>query len=314
MTRRAGCGAETGRTVRIRKGSDTVNTVALLGTGIMGSGMGRNLLRAGLGLRVWNRTRDKAEPLAAEGAVVVDTPAEAVAGADVVLTMLTDGAAVAHAMAAAVPGLRAGQVWAQMSTVGVVALDELAGFAREHGLVFVDAPVQGTRQPAEAGTLVVLASGPADPRLDPVFDAVGAKTLWAGAEAGAATRLKLTTVGYAITLTAAVGEALALAEGLGVDPGLFAQALTGGPMDNPYLQAKMKAVLERDFAPSFTVYGAEKDTALIAEAADGAGVAVDLARATGARMRRAAAGGHAEEDMAAAYYAGFETVPVGTAS
>ncbi|MFE5541557.1 NAD(P)-dependent oxidoreductase [Streptomyces sp. NPDC002181] len=290
-----------------------MNTVALLGTGIMGSGMGRNLLRAGLGLRVWNRTRDKAEPLAAEGAVVVDTPAEAVAGADVVLTMLTDGEAVAQAMAAAAPGLRAGQVWAQMSTVGVVALDGLAGFAREHGLVFVDAPVQGTRQPAEAGTLVVLASGPADPRLEPVFGAVGAKTLWAGAEAGAATRLKLTTVGYAITLTAAVGEALALAEGLGVDPGLFAQALTGGPMDNPYLQAKMKAVLERDFAPSFTVYGAEKDTGLIAEAADRAGVAVDLARATGARMQRAAAGGHADEDMAAAYYAGFETAPVGTA-
>ncbi|MFJ3204278.1 NAD(P)-dependent oxidoreductase [Streptomyces sp. NPDC086989] len=282
-----------------------MTTVALLGTGIMGAGMARNLLRAGLGLRVWNRTREKAEPLAAQGAVVADGPAEAVAGADVVLTMLTDGEAVAQAMAAAVPGLRAGQVWAQMSTVGVAALEELAGFAREHGLVFVDAPVQGTRGPAEAGTLVVLASGPADPRLDPVFAAVGGKTLRAGEEAGAATRLKLATVGYAITLTAAVGEALALAEGLGVDPELFAQAVTGGPMDNPYLQAKMKAVLERDFAPSFTVHGAEKDTGLIAEAADRAGVAVDLARATHARLHRAASLGHGAEDMAAAYFAGF---------
>lgn len=281
-----------------------METVALLGTGIMGSGMARNLLRAGLGLRVWNRTREKAEPLAAEGVAVADSPAEAVSGAGVVLTVLTDGAAVAQAMAAAVPGLRAGQVWAQMSTVGVVALEELAGFAREHGLVFVDAPVQGTRQPAEAGTLVVLASGPADPRLDPVFDAVGAKTLRAGEEAGAATRLKLATVGYAITLTAAVGEALALAEGLGVDPDLFARAVTGGPMDNPYLQAKMKAVLERDFAPSFTVHSAQKDTALIAEAAGRAGVAVDLARATAARLDRAAARGHGAQDMAAAYFAG----------
>ncbi|KPI22753.1 6-phosphogluconate dehydrogenase NAD-binding protein [Actinobacteria bacterium OV450] len=282
-----------------------MTTVALLGTGIMGAGMARNLLRAGLGLRVWNRTREKAEPLAAQGAVVADGPAGAVAGADVVLTMLTDGEAVARAMAAAVPGLRAGQVWAQMSTVGVAALEELAGFAREHGLVFVDAPVQGTRGPAEAGTLVVLASGPADPRLDPVFAAVGGKTLRAGEEAGAATRLKLATVGYAITLTAAVGEALALAEGLGVDPELFAQAVTGGPMDNPYLQAKMRAVLERDFAPSFTVHGAEKDTGLIAEAAEQAGVAVDLTRATHARLHRAASLGHGAEDMAAAYFAGF---------
>lgn len=289
--------------------SDAVSTVALLGTGIMGSGMARNLLRAGHEVRVWNRTREKAAALAADGAVVADAPAEAVAGADVVLTMLADGPAVARAMAAAVEGLSAGQVWAQMGTVGVAALDELAAFAQEHGLVFVDAPVQGTRQPAEAGTLVVLTAGPADPRLDPVFAAIGSKVLRAGDEPGAATRLKLATVGYAITVTAAVGEALALAEGLGVDTDLFAQAVTGGPMDNPYLQAKMRAVLERDFAPSFTVRGAEKDTGLISEAADGAGVRVDLAVAARARFHRADALGHGDEDMAAGYFAGFPDQP-----
>ncbi|MFG2997014.1 NAD(P)-dependent oxidoreductase [Streptomyces sp. NPDC048340] len=286
-----------------------MSAVALLGTGIMGSGMARNLLRAGHGLRVWNRTREKAASLAAEGAVVADTPAEAVAGAEVVLTMLNDGAAVARAMTAAVPGLHAGQVWAQMGTVGVAALDELGGFAREHGLVFVDAPVQGTRQPAEAGTLVVLTSGPADARLDAVFAAVGNKILRLGDEPGTATRLKLATVGYAITVTAAVGEALALAEGLGVDPELFAEAVTGGPMDNAYLQAKMRAVLDRDFAPNFTVQGAAKDTALIAEAAAEAGIAVDLAVAARARFERADAQGHGAEDMAAGYFAGFPDTP-----
>ncbi|MGW4475431.1 NAD(P)-dependent oxidoreductase [Nonomuraea sp. NPDC004354] len=278
--------------------------VAVLGTGIMGAAMARNLARAGHEVAVWNRTRERALPLEADGAVVAAGPAEAVAGAEVVITMLNDGDAVQEAMSAAAPGLRAGQVWAQMSTVGVAAIDRLADVARSHGLVFVDAPVQGTRQPAEAGTLVILAAGPADERLEPVFSVIGAKTLWVG-EVGAATRLKLTTVGFGISLTSVVAEALALAKGLGVDPALFGEVITGGPMDNPYLQAKVKAILAGDYTPSFTVRNAEKDTRLIAEAAAGAGVAVDLAEAAGERFRRAEAQGHGDDDMAASYFASF---------
>ncbi|MGW5685186.1 NAD(P)-dependent oxidoreductase [Nonomuraea sp. NPDC003754] len=278
--------------------------VAVLGTGIMGAAMARNLARAGHEVAVWNRTRERALPLEADGAVVAAGPAEAVAGAEVVITMLNDGDAVQEAMSAAAPGLRAGQVWAQMSTVGVAAIDRLAEVARSHGLVFVDAPVQGTRQPAEAGTLVILAAGPADERLEPIFSVIGAKTLWVG-EVGAATRLKLTTVGFGISLTSVVAEALALAKGLGVDPALFGEVITGGPMDNPYLQAKVKAILAGDYTPSFTVRNAEKDTRLIAEAAAGAGVAVDLAEAAGERFRRAEAQGHGDDDMAASYFASF---------
>ncbi|MFI6598294.1 NAD(P)-dependent oxidoreductase [Nonomuraea sp. NPDC050536] len=281
-----------------------MTTVALLGTGIMGAAMGRNLLKAGHDLRVWNRTKEKAQSLEADGATLAGDPAEAVAGADVVITMLNDGDAVRRAIEAAAPGLRAGQVWAQMSTVGVVAIERLAEFAREHGLVFVDAPVQGTRQPAEAGTLVVLAGGPADPRLDSVFSAVGSKTLWVG-DVGAATRLKLTTVGFGIALTSVLAEVLGLAKGLGVDLAQFREVITGGPMDSPYLQAKLKAVSEGDFTPSFSVSNAEKDTRLIAEAAEQAGVVVDLARAAGDRFRRAEALGHGEEDMVDGYFASF---------
>ncbi|WP_182909237.1 NAD(P)-dependent oxidoreductase [Microbispora sp. H13382] len=287
-------------------------TVALLGTGIMGAAMARNLAKAGLEVRVWNRTEEKALPLRSDGAFVASDPAEAVSGADVVITMLTDGDAVGEAMAAAAPGLRAGQVWAQMSTVGVAAIERLDAFARSHGLVFVDAPVQGTRQPAEAGTLVVLAAGPADERLTPVFSAIGSKTLWVG-EVGAATRLKLTTVGFGIALTSVLAEALALAEGLGVDPALFGQVITGGPMDSPYLQAKMKAVISGDYSPSFTVRNAEKDTRLIAEAAATAGIAVDLAEAAGERFRRAEAQGHGDDDMVAGYFAGFAASPAASA-
>lgn len=281
-----------------------MTAVALLGTGIMGAAMGRNILAAGHRLSVWNRTRERAEPLGAAGARIAADPAEAVDGADVVVTMLSDGDAVASAMDAAASALRPGQCWAQMSTVGLTALDSLAGFAEQRGLVFVDAPVQGTRQPAEAGTLVVLAGGPQDDRADAVFDAVGSKTVRTG-DVGSASRLKLVTVDYAIALTAVVGEVLALAEGLGVDAADFAAVVTGGPMDSGYLQAKMAAVKSGDFTPSFTVRNAEKDTRLIADAARKAGIAVDVTEAAGERFRRADAAGHGSEDMIAGYFAGF---------
>lgn len=283
--------------------------VALLGTGTMGFPMARNMLGAGLDLSVWNRTRARADPLAEAGARVVDSPGEAVAGADVIVTMMTDGGAVAEVMGEAAPQARAGAVWAQMSTVGLAALEPLAELAARHTLAFVDAPVQGSKQPAEAGRLVVLAAGPEAARaaVQPVFDAVGQRTLWLGEDgaAGGGTRLKMVTVGYAITLTSVIAESLALAEGLGLDPKAFGEVVTGGPLDCGYLQTKMRAVLERDFSPTFTVLNATKDTGLIMEAASSAGVRVDLTDASRQRFVRAAEQGHGGEDMVASYFAGF---------
>ncbi|MEV0821319.1 NAD(P)-dependent oxidoreductase [Nonomuraea rubra] len=284
-----------------------MTSVAVLGTGLMGLPMGRNLARAGMRVTAWNRTRDKALPLQEDGAVVAHSPAEAVAGADVIVTMLSDGDAVHEAVAAAAPGLRAGQVWAQMSTAGLAAVERLSALAAEHGLTFVDAPVQGTRQPAEQGKLVILASGPDSARaaLEPVFDALGQRTLWLG-DAGAGTRLKMATVSFGISLTAVVAEALSLAQGLGLDPDLVRQVISGGPMDSTYFQAKSAAILSGDFTPSFTVRNAEKDTRLITEAGEAAGVRLDLVAAAGERFRRAEAQGHGDEDMAATYFAGFD--------
>ncbi|WP_067819291.1 NAD(P)-dependent oxidoreductase [Actinomadura kijaniata] len=288
-----------------------MTSVALLGTGIMGAAMARNLLRAGLDVTVWNRTRERAEPLAADGATVAATPAEAVADADVVITMLDDGGTVLAVMDDAASALRSGQVWAQMSTVGLEAVGPMAKLAAEHGVTFVDAPVQGTRQPAEQGQLVVLAAGPESVRapLEPVFGAVGRRTLWLDTDGagGAAQRLKLVAVSYAISMTGLVGETLGLAKGLGVDPALFAEVVTGGPLDSPYLQAKMRAIADGDFTPSFTARNARKDTRLIGEAAAAAGVRADLNEATGERLRRAVESGHGEEDMAANYFASFES-------
>ena len=169
-----------------------VSTVAVLGTGIMGSGMARNLARAGLETRAWNRTRERAEQLADAGITVADTLAEAVEGADCVITMLADGDGVREVMSGsdgALAAISTDAVWLQMSTIGIAATEQLAGLAAERGVAFVDAPVLGTKQPAEAGQLTVLASGPEASlnRCDPVFEAVGGRTIRLGeAETAAA--------------------------------------------------------------------------------------------------------------------------------
>lgn len=281
-------------------------TVALLGTGIMGAGMGHNVLAAGMGLRVWNRTPEKARLLVDAGAVPAADPAEAVAGADVIVTMLGDGHHVQEVMERAAPS--AGQVWAQMTTAGIEqgALVELAEKA---GVMFVDAPVVGTRQPAESGQLLVLAAGSPQARriVQPVFDAVGRETRWLGEDpAGlAASRLKLVVNSWVLAITGATGEALALAKGLGVDPQRFLDAVRGGPLDLPYLQNKAAAILEEDWTPNFSVSNAAKDADLIVAAAETAGVRLDVAVGAAARYHRAAEQGHGDADMAANYLASF---------
>ncbi|AJE41106.1 NAD(P)-dependent oxidoreductase [Streptomyces nodosus] len=286
-------------------------TVSVLGTGIMGAAMARSIARAGHTVRAWNRSRAKAEPLAADGVHLAGTPAEAVRDAAVVLTMLYDGRSVLEVMREAAPALRPGVAWAQSTTAGIEATGELAAFARDHGLLFFDAPVLGTRGPAEAGELTVLAAGPAEgrPAVTPVFDAVGARTVWTGEDgaSAAASRLKLVANSWILAVTAAAGEVLALARALEVDPQEFFGLIAGGPLDMGYLRAKADAVLNGGLTPpSFAVTTAEKDARLIVRAGEEHGCRLDVAAATAERLRRAAAQGHGDEDMAAAYFASFD--------
>ena len=286
-------------------------SVALLGTGIMGTGMARNMLKAGIPLRVWNRTGSRAEPLAAEGAAVCSDPADAVRGADIIVTMLSDGPAVFEAMTAAGPGLTPGQIWVQAATVGLAWLDELAELGRDRALVLIDAPVLGTRKPAEQGQLTVLAGGPDGAsdsireRVRPVFDAVGRQTVWLD-EVGAATRLKLVANSWIAALNVAVGETVALAEALDVAPETFLEAIRGGLADSAYLHLKARAIIDDDYTPSFSVALAGKDARLIKEAGEAAGLRMDVATAAAERFARAAELGHGESDMAAAYFASFD--------
>jgi len=275
----------------------TTPRVALLGTGIIGRGMALNIVAAGIPLTVWNRTPDKAEGL---GAAVADSPRAATEGSDLVVTILSDAAVVETVIREAAPA--AGTIWLQQATVGVEGCERLAKVAAELGLVYVDAPVLGTKGPAEAGQLTVLASGPDAARelATPVFDAIGAKTLWLGA-AGQGSRLKLVANSWVLTIIEGVAESLTLARALGLDPQTFLDVVKGGAVDAPYVQVKGAAMLSGDLDAQFPLWGAAKDARLIEEAGREAGVDLAIIAAARKHFERALADGHGELDMAATY-------------
>jgi 3-hydroxyisobutyrate dehydrogenase len=290
--------------------------VAVLGAGgTMGFPIAANLARAGFSVRAWNRSRVKAEPLGKDGVQVCDTPAEAADGASVILTMLADTDAVLAAVDGpdgafgTVPAASGsgpvdadGVLWLQMSTIGESGTERCAELAGRRDINLVDAPVLGTKQPADEGNLVVLASGPATVkhRVQPIFDAIGQKTIWVG-EAGAGTRLKLVANNWVLTVTEGTAETIALAEGLGLDPRLFLDAVSGGTLDLPYLQIKSEAILNDDFTPAFRLQLAAKDAGLVAEAAERHHVDVPLARLLRDRLAEGARE-HGDKDMAATYF------------
>ena len=276
----------------------------------MGSAMARNLKKSGMEVRAWNRSRAKAEPLAADGIEVSESPAEAARGADFLVTMLADGGVVADVIDrddGPLAALADGGVWIETSTIGAMDVERLAALAEKFDVVFVDAPVLGTKAPAENGQLIVLASGPeeARERCEPVFDAIGSKTVWVG-EAGAGTRLKLVVNNWITGLLGVLAETIAFARATGVDPARFLESIDGGPLGVPYARMKGKMMIERDFPTSFSAKLARKDVDLVLEAASSEGLRMGIASSVAALFDEALKAGHGDEDMAAIYEAATE--------
>ncbi len=275
--------------------------IAVLGAGgTIGAAMARNLLGAGFEVQAWNRTRERAEPLAADGAAIAAEPAEAAAGAEIVLTILADAEATLDVAGKALSD-GDGRLWLQMGTIGIEGTERCATLAAERGFALVDAPVLGTKQPAEAGELVVLASGPEaeHERCGPVFGTIGKRTLWVG-EAGGGTRLKLVTNAWILALVEGLAETVALAERLDVDPEAFLEAISGGPLDAGYAHVKGKAMKERSFDPAFKLALAAKDAALVEAAGNAHGDELPLIATVRRRFEQAVAE-HGELDMAATF-------------
>jgi 3-hydroxyisobutyrate dehydrogenase len=289
--------------------------VAVLGTGIMGQGVVRTLLREGHDVTAWNRTRAKAQPLADDGATVVDTVREAVAGSEVVLTVLFDGEAVLSVLreateatspdaAASASDASAGPVWVQASTIGAADTARVVELADERGVPLVEAMMLGTKKPAETGALVMLAAGDAGllERVQPVLDAMGAKTIVAGDSVGQGTALKLAANAWIASITAATAQSLALAGSLGLDPQLFLDAIEGGQSDTPYAHLKGATMIAGDYPPQFALDGLRKDVALMreaVEAVEGVDFDTSLLEALAGLYRTASDRGHGGHDVAA---------------
>src|SRR5580693_4767705 len=278
--------------------------IAFVGTGRMGGPMAANLARAGFEVRAWDRTASHAAALVKDGATVAASPAEAVRGAGILITMLADGPATDQVwngpdgLAAAGPGL----IWVQMATVGLEWTQRFANTAARYGVHFFDAPVSGSQGPAQAGELTILASGPhwMAEAVTPMFEVLGRATTWLG-PAGHGTRAKLVLNNWLADITETTAETLSFARQLGLDPAAIVDLLESTPLGSPYAMQKARTMLAGDFTPAFALKHALKDADLAAQAAQASGAELTLTSALLPRWRRAAASGHADDDLAAIY-------------
>jgi 3-hydroxyisobutyrate dehydrogenase len=282
-------------------------TIAVLGTGRMGTPIARNLLAAGFSVSVWDRSPSRLETLAGDGARAASVAAEAAEGADVVLTMLPDGPTIEQVVSGpegALAALWPGSVWIQMATIGDDWTQRLGELAADHRVEYVDSPVSGSDGPARERELIVLASGPEEvrPRVEPIFDAIGRKTLWLG-PAGNGSRFKVVLNNWLATQVEAVAETIALTEALGIDPNLFIETLADGPLGSPYAEAKGRAMIGGNFAPGFALRLAFKDVGLALDAAREHDLELPVTDALAPRWQEAIAGGHADEDVSAVFTA-----------
>ena len=284
--------------------------VAVLGTGIMGGAMARRAAAAGMAVRAWSRPPEHARILEPDGVEVAATPAAAAEGADVVVTMAPDAAAIegfaggGDGFLAAAPD---GAVWAQCATVGLEGCDRLAAIAAAAGVAFVDSPVLGTREPAVRGELVILGSGPghALDRCRPFFDAIGRRRLRLG-PAGAGTRMKLVTNDWITGAVAVLAETMALAGALDVDGAVFLDVIAGSAVDMGYAQTKGRMMLDGSYPASMPLAHAAKDARLAAEAAGHRGLEHVVTRAAAELLESSMERADPAEDMAAVFRAAAE--------
>ncbi|MBU6504090.1 MAG: NAD(P)-dependent oxidoreductase [Betaproteobacteria bacterium] len=254
--------------------------IALLGTGLMGGPMGQRLLDAGFQLTVWNRSPHKTDTLRQSGARVANTPAQAVAGSDFVLTMLANGPAVSDVLQAGgvAQAMPAGALFIDMSSIPPDTAREHAALLAERGIAALDAPVSGGVVGAAAGTLAIMAGGSPEAftRARPVFAALGRATRVGPAGAGALAKLANQMI-VGITI-GAVAEALLLAEAGGADPAAVREAIRGGFAESRVLELHGARMLARDFEPGAHSSTQLKDMASALRAAEAAGLQLPLTR------------------------------------
>jgi 3-hydroxyisobutyrate dehydrogenase-like beta-hydroxyacid dehydrogenase len=277
-----------------------MTSVAFLGLGLMGAPMARRLLDAGHQLVVWNRSADKAAPLVEAGARPAPTPREAAAGAEAVITMLADPtalAAVTEGEDGVAAGVADGATVLEMSTVGPPAVHRLRD-ALPDGVTLIDSPVLGSTPQAEDGSLQLFVGGDADAveRWLPLLRTFGSPTPVGPLGSGAAAKLVVnSTLGGTLAL---FGEALALADGLGLDRPAALDVLARSPLGSQ-VERRRSALESGRFPLRFRLRLASKDLDLVEAAAEDAGVDVRVAPAARRWFDDATDAGWGDEDYSA---------------
>ncbi|EGI25804.1 6-phosphogluconate dehydrogenase, NAD-binding [Escherichia coli TA206] len=277
-------------------------TVAVLGLGNMGYAFARNLLKNHFRVHAWNREKARGEPLLADGVNLHDTPGEAVESADVILSVLADAKATLGIISETAPVCKKGAVFCQMGTIGIDETSEAARLLHSlnPSLCYIDAPVSGSKTPAENGEILVLASGDKNKSggAEIVFNAVSRKTLWLG-ELGKSQKMKLILNSWLIIMMEGIAESTLLASKLGFTPTEFWQALDGGPLATPYIKSKLEMIAENDYTAQMKLSLALKDANLALDAAEEVELPV-LTRISD-YWSRAVREGYADYDLAAVY-------------
>lgn len=276
-------------------------TVGFIGLGIMGKGMARNLLKSGFSVTVYNRTRARSVELAADGAMIAETPADAAKGKDFVITMLSDPAAVKAVVEGEkglAAGLGAGSVLIDCSTVDPETSAMLLKLAKSKGADFLDSPVTGSKVGAEAGQLIMLVGGDAAV-LDSaraLLEAMSKQIIHAG-PSGSGTLLKLCFNLMVSTTAVALSESLVLGKKGGLNPHVVVDALLAGALSSYFIDWKGHAILSGDFETHFSTKLMLKDTRLITSTANALGFDLPSAKAASNALQSAADSGYSEEDF-----------------
>lgn len=276
--------------------------VAVLGLGAMGHAFAANLLKKGFTVYGWNRTPGRGDDLLSAGLIVRENAAQAASEAQVIIAMLTDGDATLAAIRAVAPSCPQGTTFCQMGTIGIQETADAIALleALRPDMLYLDAPVSGTKAPAENAQILVMASGDASRASDAqqVFDAISRGTQWYG-DAGNSQKMKLVINAWLISMMQGVAESMQLAKQFGFTPGQLWETLEGGPLAAPYVKGKLEMIRKEDYTPQMQLQHALKDARLALENAPQGTMPmmadiVDM-------WTQASQGGLAEQDLAAVY-------------
>lgn len=276
--------------------------VAVLGLGAMGHAFASNLLKKGFTVYGWNRTPGRGDDLVSEGLIQRETAAQAVSDAQVIIAMLTDGDATLAAIRAIAPSCPQNATFCQMGTIGIQETADAIALLEtlRPDMLYLDAPVSGTKAPAENAQILVMASGDQQRAgaAQQVFDAISRGTQWYG-DAGNSQKMKLVINAWLISMMQGVAESMQLAKQFGFTPGQLWETLDGGPLAAPYVKGKLEMIRKEDYTPQMQLQHALKDARLaLANAPQGT---MPMMNEIVDMWSQASQGGLAEQDLAAVY-------------